>query len=87
VRILRIDPEIVCLVPNGSPVDTTIPISGVVVYDTTACFSNIRQLLHIIIGNTDVTATHTQVSCDYKPRPRNQRNLLSRHNKPKSKVY
>lgn len=58
----KLDPEVVCLVPNGSPASTT-PITGVVVYDTTAG-AGIAPTATYFIGNTDVTATHTQVPCD-----------------------
>ena len=55
---VKIDPEIVCLVPNGSPAGTQ-PLSGVVVYD----ISVNPPTAAYYIGNTDVTATHTQTNC------------------------
>ena len=55
----KLDPEVVCLVPNGSPVGTQ-PITGIAVFDT----SVLPPITTYYIGNTDVTATHTQVACD-----------------------
>ncbi|TXG79541.1 MAG: hypothetical protein E6R13_09750 [Spirochaetes bacterium] len=55
----KLDPEVVCLVPNGSPVGTQ-PVTGIAVFDT----SVLPPITTYYIGNTDVTATHTQVACD-----------------------
>ena len=53
------DSEIVCLVPNGSPVGTP-PVSGLAVFDS----STPTPIPSYYIGTTDVTLTHTQVSCN-----------------------